>query len=103
MADPFRILVVDDEPSQRELVGGFLSKHGFDVVEAGSGRDAIARFKQEAFDLVLTDQRMPDLSGLEVLEAVRSASPEAAVVIVTAYGTIETAVGAVKAGAADAI
>jgi DNA-binding NtrC family response regulator len=101
MADLFRILVVDDEPSQRELVGGFLRKHGFDVVEAGGGREAIARFQQEAFDLVLTDQRMPDLSGLEVLEAVRAASPEAAVVIVTAYGTIETAVGAVKAGAAD--
>jgi DNA-binding NtrC family response regulator len=101
MADLFRILVVDDEPSQRELVGGFLRKHGFDVVEAGRGREAIARFQQEAFDLVLTDQRMPDLSGLEVLEAVRAASPEAAVVIVTAYGTIETAVGAVKAGAAD--
>ena len=101
MADPFRILVVDDEPAQRELVGGFLRKHGFDVVEAGGGREAVARFKQEAFDLVLTDQRMPDLSGLEVLEAVRSTSPETAVVIITAYGTIETAVSAVKAGAAD--
>jgi DNA-binding NtrC family response regulator len=101
MADPFRILVVDDEPAQRELVGGFLRKHGFDVVEAGSGREAVARFKEESFDLVLTDQRMPDLSGLDVLEAVRSTSPEAAVVIMTAYGTIETAVSAVKAGAAD--
>jgi len=101
MADPFRILVVDDEPAQRELVGGFLRKHGFDVAEAGGGREAVARFKQEAFDLVLTDQRMPDLSGIEVLEAVRSTSPETAVVIITAYGTIETAVSAVKAGAAD--
>ena len=101
MADPFRILVVDDEPAQRELVGGFLRKHGFDVVVAGGGREAVARFKQEPFDLVLTDQRMPDLSGIEVLEAVRSTSPETAVVIITAYGTIETAVRAVKAGAAD--
>ena len=101
MADPFRVLVVDDEPAQRELVAGFLRKHGFDVVLAGGGREAVARFKQEPFDLVLTDQRMPDLSGLEVLEAVRSTSPETAVVIITAYGTIETAVSAVKAGAAD--
>ena len=101
MADPFRILVVDDEPAQRELVGGFLSKQGFDVVEAAGGGEAVARFKREPFDLVLTDQRMPDLSGLEVLEAVRSASPETAVVIMTAYGTIETAVSAIKAGAAD--
>ena len=101
MADPFRILVVDDEPAQRELVSGFLRKHGFDVVEAGGGREGVARFKHEPFDLVLTDQRMPDLSGLEVLEAVRSTSPETAVVIMTAYGTIETAVSAIRAGAAD--
>ena len=101
MADPFRILVVDDEPAQRELVAGFLRKQGFDVAEAAGGGEAVARFKREPFDLVLTDQRMPDLSGLDVLEAVRSASPETAVVIMTAYGTIETAVSAIKAGAAD--
>ena len=101
MAEPFRILVIDDEPTQLELVGGFLRKQGFEVVPAASGRAAVARFKQEPFDLVLTDQRMPDLSGLDVLEAVRAASPETAVVIMTAYGTIETAVSAVKAGAAD--
>jgi DNA-binding NtrC family response regulator len=101
VADPFRILVVDDEPAQRELVGGFLRKHGFDVVEAGGGKEAVARFNRDPFDLVLTDQRMPDLSGVEVLEAVRSTSPETAVVIMTAFGTIETAVSAIKAGAAD--
>jgi two-component system NtrC family response regulator len=101
VAEPFRILVVDDEPTQLELVGGFLRRQGFDVVAAASGRAAVARFKQEPFDLVLTDQRMPDVSGLELLEAVRAASPETAVVIMTAYGTIETAVSAVKAGAAD--
>src|SRR6266508_5060856 len=101
MADAFRILVVDDEPAQRELVCGFLRKHSFDVAEAGGGREAVTRFKEKPFDLVLTDQSMPDLSGIEVLEAVRSTSPETAVVIITAYGTIETAVSAVKAGAAD--
>jgi DNA-binding NtrC family response regulator len=101
VVEPFRILVIDDEPTQLELVGGFLRKQGFEVAEAASGRAAVARFKQEPFDLVLTDQRMPDLSGLDVLEAVRAASPETAVVIMTAYGTIETAVSAVKAGAAD--
>jgi len=101
VAEPFRILVVDDEPTQLELVGGFLRRQGFEVATAPSGRAAVARFKQEPFDLVLTDQRMPDLSGLEVLEAVRAASPDTAVVIMTAYGTIETAVSAVKAGAAD--
>ena len=62
---------------------------------------ALVRFKQEPFDLVLTDQKMPDLSGLQVLEGVRAITPETAVIIMTAYGTIETAVGAIKAGAAD--
>ncbi len=101
MGEPFRILVTDDEPAQRELVGGFLRKHGFEVTEAADGRQALARFKQEPFDLVLTDQKMPDLSGLELLEGVRAITPEAAVMIMTAYGTIETAVSAIKAGAAD--
>jgi two-component system NtrC family response regulator len=101
VAEPFRILVVDDEPAQLELVTGFLRRQGFEVAEAAGGRAAVARFRQEPFDLVLTDQRMPDLSGLDVLEAVRAASPETAVVIMTAYGTIESAVSAVKAGAAD--
>jgi two-component system NtrC family response regulator len=82
-------------------VGGFLRRQGFEVVEAASGRAAVARVREEPFDLVLTDQRMPDLSGLDVLEAVRAASPDTAVVIMTAYGTIVTAVSAVKAGAAD--
>jgi two-component system NtrC family response regulator len=101
MADPFRILVVDDEPAQRELVSGFLRKQGFDVAEASDGSGALARFKREPFDLVLTDQRMPDLSGLDVLQGVRAVTPEAGVIVMTAYGTIETAVRAIKAGAAD--
>jgi DNA-binding NtrC family response regulator len=101
VAELFRILVVDDEPTQLELVTGFLRRQGFEVAQAAGGRAAVACIKQQAFDLILTDQRMPDLSGLEVLEAARSTSPETAVVIMTAYGTIETAVSAVKAGAAD--
>jgi len=101
MAEPFRILVVDDEPAQRELVAGFLAKRGFEVSQAAGGQAALARFKREAFDLVLTDQKMPDRSGLEVLADVRALTPQTAVIIMTAYGTIETAVGAIKAGAAD--
>ncbi|OGK93317.1 MAG: two-component system response regulator [Candidatus Rokubacteria bacterium GWF2_70_14] len=101
MAEPFRILVVDDEPAQRELVSGFLRKRGFEVDEAAGGQAALARFTQEPFDLVLTDQRMPDLSGLDLLQRLRAVTPEAAVIVMTAYGTIETAVGAIKAGATD--
>ncbi|MBI4561377.1 MAG: sigma-54-dependent Fis family transcriptional regulator, partial [Candidatus Rokubacteria bacterium] len=101
VASPFRVLVVDDEPAQLELVGGFLAKRGFEVSLASDGRAALARFGREPFDLVLTDQKMPDLSGLELLEAVRAQSPDTPVIVMTAYGTIETAVAAIKAGAAD--
>lgn len=101
MADPFRILVVDDEPAQLELVGGFLKKQGFETVLAESGAKALEGFRQEPVDLVLTDQKMPDMSGVELLKAIRAINPEAAVIVITAYGTVETAVAAVKAGAAD--
>jgi two-component system NtrC family response regulator len=101
VASPFRVLVVDDEPAQLELVGGFLAKRGFEVSLASDGRAALARFGREPFDLVLTDQKMPGLSGLELLEAVRAQSPDTPVIVMTAYGTIETAVAAIKAGAAD--
>jgi two-component system NtrC family response regulator len=101
MAERFRVLVVDDEPAQRELLGGFLARHGYEVVTAADGRSALARFEQDPFDAVLLDQKMPDLSGLEVLAQVRRRSPETGVIIMTAYGTIETAVQAIKAGAAD--
>jgi len=97
----FRVLVVDDESAQRELVGGFLRKHGFEVSEASDGVAALERFRKEPFDLILADQKMPGLSGLELLAGARAISPEAAVIVMTAYGTIETAVAAIKSGAAD--
>jgi two-component system NtrC family response regulator len=97
----FRVLVVDDESAQRELVGGFLRKHGFEVSEASDGVAALERFRKEPFDLILADQKMPGLSGLELLAGARAVSPEVAVIVMTAYGTIETAVAAIKSGAAD--
>ncbi|MBI2358742.1 MAG: sigma-54-dependent Fis family transcriptional regulator [Deltaproteobacteria bacterium] len=99
--EPFRILVVDDEPAQLELVGGFLKKQGFEVVSAESSEAALEKFRQDSFDLVLTDQRMPKLSGLDFVKAIRAHNPEAAVIMMTAYGSIEDAVAAIKEGAAD--
>ncbi len=101
MADSFRILIVDDELPQLELIGGFLKKQGFDVVEAEGGEKALQIFRQESFDLVLTDQKMPKMSGLELLKAIRALNPEAAVIVMTAHGSIETAVSAIKEGASD--
>ena len=96
-----KILVVDDEPAQRELVSGFLARHGFEVLSAGDGREALERFRAEPVDLILTDQKMSGFSGLQLLEAARAVTPEIAVIVMTAYGTIEHAVAAIKAGASD--
>ena len=101
MPDPFHILVVDDELAQRELVSGFLKKQGFEVAVAGSGEKALELFRQESFDLVLTDQKMPNMSGLDLLQAIHAINPETAVVLMTAYGTIESAVSSIKGGATD--
>jgi two-component system NtrC family response regulator len=97
----FRILVVDDQPAQRELVTGFLKKQNFEVLTAESGEKALEKFRSEPFDLVLTDMKMPGMSGLDLLKVLREINPEATVIVVTAYGTVETAVAACKAGAAD--
>ncbi|HXU90489.1 MAG TPA: sigma-54 dependent transcriptional regulator [Methylomirabilota bacterium] len=101
MSDRCRVLVVDDEAPQIELVSGFLARHGFDVQTATDGAAALARLKAEGADVVLTDQKMPGLSGLDLLDAARRLNPEMAVIVMTAYGTIENAVAAIKAGASD--
>jgi two-component system NtrC family response regulator len=101
MSDRCRVLVVDDEAPQLELVSGSLARHGFDVQTAENGADALTRLKGEPVDIVLTDQKMPGLSGLDLLDAARRLNPETAVIVMTAYGTIEDAVAAIKSGASD--
>ncbi len=99
--DPLRILIVDDEASQRELVAGFLKKQGHEVLLADGGAEALTRVKETRVDLVLSDFKMPGMSGLEVLRGVKAVNPEIPFILVTAYGTVETAVQAMKEGAAD--
>ena len=99
--EPLRILVVDDESSQRELIGGFLRKQGHEVFLAGSGAEALARVRETRVDLVLSDFRMPGMSGIELLRAVKAVNPEIPFILVTAYGTVEAAVQAMQEGAAD--
>jgi DNA-binding NtrC family response regulator len=101
MPNRFHILVVDDEPVQREMIEGFLKKQGFEVIAADSAERALELFRQDAFDLVLTDQRMVNMSGLELLQAVHAINPETPVILITAFGTIEAAVAALKQGAID--
>src|SRR3989304_1474865 len=95
----FRILVVDDEPAQRELISGFLKKQGFDVSSAESGVKALQLFRQDSIALILTDQKMPHMSGLDLLQAVHAITPETPVILMTAFGSIEAAVSAIQEGA----
>jgi DNA-binding NtrC family response regulator len=101
VAEPFHILVVDDELAQRTVISGFLEKQGFDVTLAENGEKALELFRQDSFDLVLTDQKMPNMSGLDLLNAIQAINPETAVVLMTAYGSIAAAVASIKGGAID--
>ncbi|TVQ91918.1 MAG: sigma-54-dependent Fis family transcriptional regulator [Deltaproteobacteria bacterium] len=98
---PQTILVVDDDPSNRVTLERLLRREGYDVSHAESGRQAMENLREQAVDLVLTDLKMPGMSGLDLLKAVRAVDPEVEVVVMTAYGTVETAVEAMKEGAYD--
>ena len=95
------ILVVDDEPAQRTVLAGFLRKRGFEVLQAVGVADALSQVSGRLVDLVLTDLRMADGTGLDVLNGVRKINPEVAVVVMTAFGTVASAVDAMKHGASD--
>ncbi|MBW1706139.1 MAG: sigma-54-dependent Fis family transcriptional regulator [Deltaproteobacteria bacterium] len=97
------ILVVEDGQSQREMLYEFLSGEGFDVSDVDRGDKALERVKRDYFDLLLLDFKMPGLDGMQVLEQVKHINPEIDVIMMTAYGTVETAVKAIKTGASDYI
>ena len=96
-----KILVVDDEQSLREVLGIMLKRAGYAVTSAADGEEAIEHLNKEIFDLVITDLRMPKVDGMEVLKAVKSASPETVVLVITAFATADSAVEAMKQGAYD--
>ena len=98
-----RIMVVDDEKIQREMLSGFLKSQGYEVTEAADGMDAIEKFRQEHIQLVLLDHRMPDMNGDEVLETIRNLNPNVPAIMITAYGAVDTAVRVMKLGAVDFI
>ncbi len=93
------ILVIDDEFAQREALGGHLRTHDHNVLLADSGRSGIELLQQHLVDLILTDFRMPDMDGMQVLTAARTINPDVEVIIITAYGSVEGAVDAMREGA----
>lgn len=98
-----RILVVDDESSMRQLLEIALGKEGYRVKAAESGQKAIKILSKDSFDLVISDIRMPDMTGVEVLRYVKDLSQEIPVIMITAYASTETAVEALRLGAYDYI
>ena len=96
-----RLLIVDDDPGIPAVVERFARKLGFDVTYHASGPDALAALAALKPDVVLVDLQMPELSGIDVLKAVRAAEPECQVILMTGNATVETAIEAVKAGALD--
>ena len=96
-----RVLVVDDEESLRFFLTRGLKKAGYGVDAAASGQEAIERLSEVSFDVVLSDIVMPDVSGLDVLGAVHEMDKDAVVILMTAHGTVENAIDALRLGAFD--
>ena len=95
------ILVVDDESEMRSALSHALTRDGFAVESAASGTKALSKIKKDPVSLVITDLKMPEMTGMELLGAVKKIAPEIPVIVITAYGSIHNAVEAMQAGAAD--
>ena len=98
-----KILVIDDDASLRRVLEYNLQQAGYDVIAASSGNEGLSLFGEEKPALVITDMKMPGMTGLEVLAAIKEGSPETLVIIITAFGTVDVAVEAMKLGAYDYI
>jgi DNA-binding NtrC family response regulator len=96
-----RVLIVEDRESLRRMLERALAGEGYEVAAAATGGEGVRAARERPFDLVLTDLKLPDLSGLEVLAASRAAQPRVPVVVLTGYGTVAAAVEAMKLGAYD--
>ena len=99
--DKASILIVEDEDTQRSLLGGLLKKEGYNTKEAGDGDAATKIFKEETLEIVLLDYKLPDIDGLTLLKRLKEINPEVEVIMITAFGSIENAVDALKAGASE--
>jgi two-component system response regulator HydG len=101
MPDPATLLIADDDPGLRESLERTLTREGYRVVLASDGRAALERVQAGGVDLIVTDLKMPGLTGLELLRAAKALMPDVDVILLTAFGTVEEAVKAMKDGAYD--
>src|SRR5262245_15793702 len=99
MKEDVAILIVDDEPIVRESLGSWFREDGFQVEVAQSGREALEKLTKRKWDIYLIDIKMPGMDGLELQRKIKEITPEASVIIMTAYASVDTAVEAMKQGA----
>src|SRR5919106_4418434 len=97
------LLIVDDEGALREAIAERLADHGFVVAQADSGERALQRLSEFAFDILVTDLRLPGIDGRQVLQAALDRYPELIAIVITGFGTVKDSVEAIKQGAADFI
>src|SRR5678816_374599 len=97
------LLLVDDEAALRQAIAERLADHGFVVEQASNGEDALARLADFAYDIIITDLRLPGVDGRAVLQSALDRYPEIIAIIITGFGTVKDAVNAIKQGAADFI
>src|SRR5438552_870921 len=98
-----RVLVVEDDTAMSEMLREALDEGGYDVEVAGGGHAGVDRIRQGGIDLVVSDVKMPDLDGLDMLREIKAVEPSPHVITITAFGSIDTAIRAVKLGAFDYI
>lgn len=98
-----RILVVDDDKALADYLVEYLSRMGYQATAAYGGKAGLTKFDQGDFQLVITDLKMPEMDGMELLEAIKTRDSRVIVMVITGYGTIESAVAAIKKGAYDFI
>jgi DNA-binding NtrC family response regulator len=95
------IHLIDDEPVIHDVLGQLLTSEGYEVEISASGEEALEKFPSQSFDVILLDLLMPGMDGIEVLRRIKKVDPQAAVIIITAYGSVESAIAAMKIGALD--
>ena len=98
-SDKKRILVVEDDEEMRSLLKDFIEAEGFETDSASNGSEAFRKLAKESFDLIITDVRMPGLTGLDILPGVRKLQPEASIIVITAFGSEEVCRRAFERGA----
>ena len=98
-----KALVLDDDPNVLQVLGGYMSAFNFDVEATDNPRTALELCRNKRFDIILSDLMMPEMNGLEFLQEVRHADPDAAFIMITGYPSIDSAVDAIRRGAQDYI